>query len=35
LTAAGFYPTPFVHAIAVAGATVYVGDEAGLEAFSR
>jgi hypothetical protein len=35
LTVAGFYPTPYVHALAVAGSTVYVGDEAGLEAVSR
>lgn len=32
LSAGGFYATPFVHALAVAGSTVYVGDEAGLEA---
>ncbi len=35
LTVAGFYPTPYVHALAVAGSTVYVGDEAGLEAVNR
>jgi len=33
--AGGGFSTPFVHAIAVAGSTVYVGDEAGLETFSR
>ena len=31
----GDFPTPFAHVIAVAGSTVYVGDETGLEAFSR
>lgn len=30
-----FFSEPYVHALAVAGSTVYVGDEAGLEAFSR
>jgi trimeric autotransporter adhesin len=31
----GNIPAPFAHAIAVAGSTVYIGDEAGLESFSR
>jgi outer membrane protein assembly factor BamB len=35
LSVGGDFDIPFAHAIAVAGSTVYVGDEAGLEAFSR
>ena len=35
LSGGGSFSEPYVHALAVAGSTVYVGDEAGLETFSR